>query len=105
MPRHTCLLPCHACVSGVKVLRLRGCSIGERGARALAEHLICPGIDLAEEFASRTLLDYPDPLGPRYKYLTTCRQGKVHEKGMVVMRLIVRFRCMYFWTHLFLKKV
>lgn len=50
---------------GVKVLRLRGCSIGEQGARALAEHLICPGIDLAQEFASRTLLDYPDPLGPR----------------------------------------
>jgi hypothetical protein len=50
---------------GVKVLRLRGCSIGERGARALAEHLICPGINLAQEFASRTLLDYPDPLGPR----------------------------------------
>ena len=50
---------------GVRVLRLRGCSIGERGARALAEHLICPGIDLAREFASRTLLDYPDPLGPR----------------------------------------
>jgi len=40
---------------GVTSLRLRGCFIGERGARALAEHLICPGIDLAREFASRSV--------------------------------------------------
>ena len=42
----------------------RSCGIGEAGARALCEHLISPGIDLTSEFGKRTLLDYPDPLGP-----------------------------------------